>query len=114
MKIGVTSQNFRTITGHAGKTRRFLVYSPDAAGNPQEIERLDLPREMSMHEFRGDRHPVDALDVLITGGCGEGFMRRMASRGVRVLVTGESDPATAVACFLSGKPLPAAQPHSHD
>ena len=26
MRIGVTSQNFRTITGHAGKTRRFLIY----------------------------------------------------------------------------------------
>ncbi|MEW8693532.1 MAG: nitrogen fixation protein, partial [Candidatus Thiodiazotropha endolucinida] len=26
MKIAVTSQNFRTITQHAGKTRRFLIY----------------------------------------------------------------------------------------
>ena len=26
MRIAVTSQNFRTVTGHAGKARRFLVF----------------------------------------------------------------------------------------
>lgn len=113
MKIGVTSQNFRTITGHAGKTRRFLVYSADAEGNPIEIDRLDLPREMSMHEFRGDRHPIDELDVLITGGCGDGFVRRLASRGVKVVATSETDPQTAVSAVFSGVPLPPAQPHEH-
>ena len=46
MKIGVGSQNFRTITGHAGKTRRFLIYEAGQAGI-REIERLDLPKEMS-------------------------------------------------------------------
>lgn len=54
MKIAVTSQNYRTVTPHAGKTRRFLVYdvSPDRV--PTEVERLDLPRDMSLHEFHGD------------------------------------------------------------
>jgi len=28
MKIAVASQNFRTVTPHAGRTRRFLVYEP--------------------------------------------------------------------------------------
>ena len=53
MKIGITSQNFRTITGHAGKTRRFLIYADDGSGKAVEIDRLDLPKEMSMHAFRG-------------------------------------------------------------
>jgi hypothetical protein len=34
MRIGVTSQNFRTITGHAGKTRRFLVYQATGCRPP--------------------------------------------------------------------------------
>jgi hypothetical protein len=54
MRIGVTSQNFRTITGHAGKTRRFLIFEQDATGAMREAQRLDLPLEMSLHEFRGD------------------------------------------------------------
>jgi predicted Fe-Mo cluster-binding NifX family protein len=108
MKIAVTSQNFRTITGHAGKTRRFLVFEPDASGNLRELERIDLPKDMSMHEFRGDVHPIDAVDVLITGGCGAGFIRKMAARGVDVLQTAETDPRQAVHLLLSGCPLTAA------
>jgi hypothetical protein len=30
MKIAVTSQNFSTITGHAGRARRFLMYDINA------------------------------------------------------------------------------------
>jgi len=113
MKIGVTSQNFRTITGHAGKTRRFLIYESEDASDFKEIERLDLPKEMSMHEFRGDRHPVDDLDVLITGGCGEGFIRRMSARDVRVIATGETDPSKAVADYLAGRSLAPPERHEH-
>ncbi len=50
MKVGVTSQNFRTITGHAGKTRRFIIYEADNEGI-KEVERLDLPKEMAMHKI---------------------------------------------------------------
>ena len=114
MKIGITSQNFRTITGHAGKTRRFLVLSPQADGGVQEVERLDLPKEMSMHEFRGDAHPVYDLDVLITGGCGQGFARRLAFYGVKVIATAETDPLKAATDYLAGRPLPAPAPHDHD
>ncbi len=113
MKIGITSQNFRTITGHAGKTRRFLIYTPDDKGMPVETDRLDLPKEMAMHEFRGLNHPLDELDVLITGSCGEGFDRRMAAKGVRVIVTSETDPLRAASMVLRGDSLPAAEPHTH-
>ena len=114
MKVGVTSQNFKTITGHAGKTRRFLAFIRDAGGEIVETDRLDLPKEMSMHEFRGGGHPIDDFDVLVTGGCGAGFVRRMAARGVRVIATAEKDPLTAVAAVFAGRQLPAAEPHTHD
>lgn len=113
MKIGVTSQNFRTITGHAGKARRFLIYEPDAQGEPVETGRLDLPKDLSMHEFRGEAHPTDGLDVIITGGCGQGFISRLFSRGIRVIPTAETDPLVAVRAVLAGQPLPPAEPHEH-
>ena len=92
MKIAVTSQNFRTVTGHAGKARRFLIYQPGSDGLPVESLRLDLPKEMSMHEFHsGGAHPLDDMDVVITGSCGAGFAQRLARRGVRVVVTGGSN-----------------------
>lgn len=111
--IAVSSQNFRTVTGHAGKARRFLVFEVAADMSVREADRLDLPREMAMHEFN-DRlpHPLDATDILITGGAGEGFVRRMARRGVRVVATAETDPEAAVHAFLAGC-LKSPAPHDH-
>lgn len=114
MKIAVTSQNFRTVTGHAGKTRRFLIYEIGADRAPREIERLDLPKGMAFHDFRGDGpHPVDVVNVLVTSGCGQGFSNRMASRGIRVIPTSETDPDKAVVAIANGEPLPPPEPHSH-
>jgi predicted Fe-Mo cluster-binding NifX family protein len=114
MNIAVTSQNFRTITGHAGKTRRFIIFSHDTdSGEIKEIERLDLPKDMSMHSYRGEDHPIRAANVLITGGCGEGFIRCMARWGIQVIATSETDPANAVRAYLDGKPLSAATSHEH-
>ena len=114
MRIGVTSQNFRTITGHAGKTRKFLVFSVPDGKTIREEERLDLPKEMSMHEYRGDDHPIFDLDILITGGCGKGFRNRLNSHNVKVITTGETLPMKAVGLLIDGKPLKPAEEHNHD
>lgn len=113
MRIGVTSQNFRTITGHAGKTRRFLVFEASGDETPREVERLDLSREMSLHEYQGNEHPLFQLDAVITASAGEGFVRRLSRHGVRVVTTSEPDPATATAALVAGKGLPPAAPHEH-
>ena len=113
MKIAITSQNFRTITGHAGKTRRFLLYEIEN-GQPRALERWDLPKEMSLHAYRGEDHPLFQLDGLITGGCGAGFIQRMARHGVRVWVTTETDPQKAVAILAAGEELPAPSPKAAD
>ncbi len=101
MKIAVTSQNFRTITGHAGKTRRFIIYETDNNRSAAEVDRLDLPKEMSMHAFQGEEHPIDGVDYLITQSCGPGFIAKLKQRGIEVIVSGESDPLTAVKTLLN-------------
>jgi predicted Fe-Mo cluster-binding NifX family protein len=113
MKIGVTSQNFRTITGHGGKARRFLLYQTRDHGGVEEAGRLDLPKAMSMHDFHGTEHPIFGLDVLITGSCGEGFRRRLAARGVQVIATSATDPLQSVVDLVAGRPLASAEPHEH-
>ncbi|MCB1802863.1 MAG: nitrogen fixation protein [Gammaproteobacteria bacterium] len=113
MRIGVTSQNFRTITGHAGKSRRYLVFTADGKGELVEVERFDLPLEMSIHAYHGEAHPVFGLDMVITGGCGEGYVRRLAAHGVQVVATSATDPVTAATAAFNGQPLPPAAPHEH-
>lgn len=114
MHIAVSSQNFRSVTGHAGHARRFLVFKVDGADSINLVDRLDLPKELAIHGF-DDRqpHPLYDVDVLITGGAGEGFKRRLAMRGVRVVATGETDPETAVKDFLAGA-VKAPEAHDHE
>ena len=102
MKIGVTSQNLRTITGHASKARSFLVYE-SVGGEPlQAVEPIELSMDMSIHAWdkRGD-HPLLALDYLITGPCGKSFINEMKQYGVRVRTTDDTDPLAAVQQLLA-------------
>lgn len=105
MKVGVTSQNFRTITGHAGKARRFFVYRATHDQEPKELERIDLPKEMSIHETGSAAHPIDDFDILITASCGAGFERKMIARNIKLIKTSETDPLVAIKAVIEGKPL---------
>ncbi len=115
MRIAVTSQNFRTITSHAGKTRRFLVFEVNGEAAPEEVERVDLPKDMSLHDYHGDDHPLFTLglDAIVTGSAGAGFMQRMARQGIRVYPTSETDPHAAVSAVAQGRALPPPAPHEH-
>jgi predicted Fe-Mo cluster-binding NifX family protein len=116
MRIAVTSQNFRSITGHAGKSRRFIIYEVVTGSQPTELERLDLPKEMSLHEYHGDDHPLFGLGLgaILTGGAGDRFNQRMARQGIQVLTTGETDIEVALTALAAGQPLPPAAPHEHE
>jgi predicted Fe-Mo cluster-binding NifX family protein len=112
MKIAVSSQNFKSVTGHAGRCRRFIIYDVGTPCDPPEVVWLGLPMEMSFHEFSGSKHPLEEMDVILTASAGQGFIAKLASRGVQVIICGESDPRKAVRDFLSGKVKPS-NPHAH-
>ena len=113
MKIGFTSQNFKTITGHAGKARRFLVYEVTEEDTVTEQDRIDLPKEMAMHNYRGDDHPIFELDLLFTGGCGAGFINRLAQHDVKVVATGETSPTETIEKLMKGESILAPLPDEH-
>jgi DNA-binding transcriptional ArsR family regulator len=110
IRVAVASQNFRTVSGHAGTCLRFLVFEADKGTEPREVERLDLPKQLSIREFSGDGpHPLDTVRALIVGRARAGAIGRMSARKVEVVTTSESDPAAAVAKYLAGN-LPPAVP----
>lgn len=116
MRFAITSQNFRTITSHAGKARRFILFDVQGPDEIVEIGRLDLPMDMSIHAH-DERfpHPLDGTDILITGGSGDGFVQRMAQRGCRVIRTGETDPIEAIhGSFFGNLKPPVPYDHAHD
>ena len=101
MKIAVISQNRKTITGHAGKCRKFWTYEID---HKEIVNKtlLELALEQTFHESHAaEPYPLDGIDVMISGGAGQGLIRRLNNMGIQGLVTHETDPDAAVAAFLS-------------
>ena len=109
MIIAVASQNFRTVTPHAGKTRRFILFEAGPGAQPSEIGRIDLPPGMAIHDVQGDApHPLDRAGVVLAASAGAGFIRKMAERGIVAATTAASDPVEAVRRFIADGPMPPA------
>lgn len=97
----MTSQDFRTITQHAGHTRRFLIYERGPYGELVEVENLELPQDMTFAAWRGTgEHPLDDVDVLISRSFGPAFGERMADRGILAVATTRTDPLDAIHAFF--------------
>lgn len=110
MKIAIATKDFGSVAGHAGQSRKWLLYdlsdyqSGDIFPAPAFIE---LAKAQAIHHFREDGpHPLDGVDIVVAGSAGDGFIRRMKVRGAEVLLTGERDPSNVLRCILAGEPLP--------
>jgi predicted Fe-Mo cluster-binding NifX family protein len=119
MKVAVTSQNQKVISGHAGKTSRFYIYTID---EPSKVitnkEPITLAKEDILHNRFHESanpwaaHPIFDVDVVITGGAGPGFVNRLATQATKVIITPETDPDEAVRQYLAGS-LPQNAPEHH-
>ena len=114
MKIAVTSQNRKSITEHAGRCRKFWIFTTE---NNQIINRelLELPKEQAFHDSSPhESHPLDDIDILITGGMGQGLVMRLEQKGIQGLVTKETQPEKAVLDFLNDSlEVEQSNPHQH-
>lgn len=112
MIIAICSGNRKTITGHAGRNRSFLLFTI----RDKEIadsRRVELDPEETFHEA-GHRMPapLTGISVLIAGGMGEGLFNRLKENGVDPVITEETDPETAVRNYLDGS-IDRKTPESH-
>jgi len=113
VKIAVASQNRKTVTGHAGKCRKFWIYQI-AGKEVTSRDLLELPIEQSFHESDHNQpHPLDGVNVLICGGMGQGLQQRLKQKGILGVATSETNLERAVASWLDGT-LPEAAPEEHD
>lgn len=115
MKIAVSSQNRKTITGHAGKCRKFWIYHTE---NAEIVDKrlLELPIEQSFHASdHAAPHPLDEVNVLISGGMGDGLQSRLKQKGILAVSTTETDIDLAVMAWLNGtlEELPPGAHHGH-
>lgn len=102
MRIALTSQNRKTITGHAGMCRNFLVYDIE---NGQIAARnlVELAPDQTFHANSGGQaQPLAGISILISGGMGAGLRQNLLRNGIQPIVTGETDPESVVAALLAG------------
>ncbi|AGA88992.1 hypothetical protein Thimo_0117 [Thioflavicoccus mobilis 8321] len=106
MKIAIATHDYTDVAGHAGQARHWLVYDSDSgAETPQ---RLELAKGEVLHHWKEDGpHPLEDVSVIVAGSAGDAFVRRMARRGVEVLLTSERDASRALTAVLDGEVLAA-------
>ena len=116
MKIAFTSQNKKSVTGHAGKCTRFWLY--DLSEEQQFIskEMVELPMDQSFHSnSHGIPVGLEGIEVLITGGMGSGLIKKLVGMGIQPIITDKTDIEQALQSFLQQEPsVPVSQCNCQD
>jgi len=113
MKIAIASQNKTAITEHTGQGRKFWIYETKH-GEIIGKNMLELSPEQSFHNSSGDEpHPLDDVQVLISGGMGRGLVRRLQRKGIEAVITKETDLDNAVRAYIDGS-LVRVEPECHE
>jgi predicted Fe-Mo cluster-binding NifX family protein len=107
MKIAVaTKDDWSQVSGHAGQTRHWLVFDCQPGATLPQPQRIELSKAQLPHHFQDDGpHPLHGVEVMVAASAGTGYMRHMESWGAQVLLTGETDPLTALEKITSGEAL---------
>lgn len=108
MKVAIaTRHDWSQVSGHAGQAREWLLFDCQPGAPLPKPQRISLNKEQLPHHFKDDGpHPLHGVDLLIAGSAGDGFLRHMAGWGAQVLLTGETDPGSALLKVLAGEALP--------
>lgn len=103
MKIAITSQNRKSITGHAGKCRNFWIYQVEA-GQLAGKQLIELAIDQSFHASHHEKiEALAEINVLITGSMGGGLYQRLMQQGILPIITDQNNPDEAIAAFLENR-----------
>lgn len=104
MNIAVSTTDGKTICGHLGKCRSFIIFETDGK---EILGRRTTGSEGSCpsHGTGGGHNvsPFAGCHAVITQGMGQGMLDSLAQSGIQPVITSESDPDTAVMKFLKGE-----------
>lgn len=102
MRIAVATSDFTKVAGHAGRARKWLVYGVAEDGSVGAPERIELSHDAVFHYAEdGKPHALDGVDAVVAQSAGDGFLKNMEKRGIRPVLTAETDPIKAVHDLLA-------------
>lgn len=108
LNVAITSQNKKTVFDHAGKCTRFLVYQ---IKNNELVNKsiIEITKEESLHNFFHNdssitkiKNPLEGVNMLLTGGIGDGAIQKLAQVGIATYLIEEKDPDMAIGKLLNG------------
>jgi predicted Fe-Mo cluster-binding NifX family protein len=104
MNIAVSTTDGKTICGHLGKCRDFIIYEIDG-GEIKGKRLISSGGACPGHGDEGSHNigPFHGCQAVITQGMGQGMLDGLAQAGIQPVITGQSDPDTAVMDFLRGE-----------
>ncbi|MHB8174513.1 MAG: NifB/NifX family molybdenum-iron cluster-binding protein [Nitrospirota bacterium] len=105
MNIAVSTIDGKTICGHLGKCRDFIIYETE--GKEIKNKRLLSTGGACPGHGEGETHthnvsPFDGCGAVITQGMGQGMMDGLINAGIKPVITKETDPDIAVSLYLGG------------
>jgi predicted Fe-Mo cluster-binding NifX family protein len=104
--VAVAVTNDGSITPHAGRALRWMVYIVPDEVEASLVWTLDLTDIGCLHEWHvrgdGNRHPLHFVDIAIAASAGEGVRRRLQQRNTELLTTIETNPDKAVKAYQKG------------
>jgi predicted Fe-Mo cluster-binding NifX family protein len=107
MNIAVSTTDGKTICGHLGKCRSFIIFETDG----KEIKDRRTISAGGLCPGHGPEagaqghnvSPFDGCQAVITQGMGQGMLNSLAAAGIQPVMTNLTDPDAAVMDFLSGR-----------
>jgi predicted Fe-Mo cluster-binding NifX family protein len=110
MKIALSFQNGHSLSGHAGRCTRFLVYNIEE-NKILSKELVEIESEMTFHSIFHDgtytfsENPLHDMDMIISNSMGLGFVQKMKSNGIKALQTDEQNPDLLIEKYMKGELL---------
>jgi predicted DNA-binding protein (UPF0251 family)/predicted Fe-Mo cluster-binding NifX family protein len=106
MNIAVSTTDGKTICGHLGKCKDFIIFETDGK-NVLDKRMISTGGACPGHgkDSQGKAHnvsPFDGCHAVITQGMGQGLMDGLKRAGIQPVITDMTDPDATVRDFLEG------------
>lgn len=103
MRIAVPTNDGETVSGHFGRSRKFLVFEVEGGRVVRRVAQ-DNAGPNGEHSHGGVLRALDGCDVVIAARMGDGMATALEARGVKRVNAGEARTAEeAVQAYLRGE-----------
>jgi predicted Fe-Mo cluster-binding NifX family protein len=103
MNIAIATEDGKVISSPAETCHNFMVYEiVDGEIHNRHMLTLQDKETLEKFDLKHEDHPLDGVLVIISASMKRSMEHKLKEIGIKGIVTGETDPDTAVMHFLDG------------